>query len=284
MNELVDGKKIADEILRDLKGRVAALKAAGRVPRLIVFLVGRAAASLSYIRVKQKRAQDIGLEFKLLTYPESVSPEELQSEIRNFGGKPGVAGILVQLPLPPAWPRQEVLDTIDPALDVDSLTTVNQQRLVGGNALFLPPAPAAVIKILEFCKVNLENEQVLLVGSGDLVGKPLAAMLLNQGINFHLANRHTENLEELARRASVIITGVGKPGLITGSMIREGAVVIDAGTAESDAGDLQGDVDAGSVAGKARFLAAVPGGVGPVTVAMLLQNVVAAAENLTGKQ
>ncbi len=279
MAEIVDGKKIADGILSGLRTELSKLKTAGITPRLVVILVGKNPASLSYIRVKQKRAREVGLRVEVQAYPENTPQAALQKAIQEFNKQPDVCGILVQLPLPGHLDKQAVLDSIRPELDVDCLTSGNKQKLFRGEEVpFLPPAVAAVLKILEVSEVNLAEANVLIVGSGDLIGKPLAALLLNRKISFKLANRYTENLPELAQKADVIIAGAGKPGLITGERVKKGAVVIDAGSTGSEKGEVVGDVDFESVVKKARLLAPVPGGVGPVTVAMLLGNVVRSAQ------
>lgn len=276
MPTIVDGNKIAQQILTELRVKSYELRKRGVVPRLVVFLVGENPASLSYIKIKQKKAEEIGTEVEVKKYPENISQRGLQQAIRKSATQ-NVSGILVQLPLPQHMNRDEVLNTIPPELDVDCLTTINKQTLIEGkDILFVPPAAAAVLEILDHYKVNLKDKNVLLVGSGDLVGKPLASLLLHRGVNFEIANRYTENLSTLARKADVIIPGVGKEGLITGEMVKEGVVIIDAGTTGSEEGDIVGDVDFASVKDKASLIAPVPGGVGPVTVAMLLKNVVLA--------
>ena len=230
------------------------------------------------LKIKQKKAVSIGLSVEIRSYPESVSWAELQGAIGKIAGEPGVCGLLVQLPLPVHLDRQAILDTIPPAVDVDCLTSTNKQKIIKGeDTLFVPPAAAAVLEILNYYEIDLAKENILIVGSGNLIGKPLAAILLRQNINFQMANRRTKNLRELIKNASVIISGAGRPGLVTGEMIRDGAVVIDAGTTGSETGEIVGDVDTETVSKKARLLAPVPGGVGPVTIAMLFRNVLAAA-------
>ena len=279
MAEIIDGKKIADGILSGLRIEISKLKTAGIAPRLVVILVGKNPASLSYIRVKQKRAREVGLRVEVQAYPENTPQAALQKAIQEFNKQPDVCGILVQLPLPGHLDKQAVLDSIRPELDVDCLTSGNKQKLIRGEEVpFFPPAVMAVLKILEVSKVNLAKANVLIVGSGDLIGKPLAALLLNRKISFKLANRYTENLPELTQKADVIIAGAGKPGLITGERVKKGAVVIDAGSTGSEKGEVVGDVDFESLVKKARLLAPVTGGVGPVTVAMLLGNVVRSAQ------
>lgn len=280
MAEIIDGNKIAEEMLLDLKNKIGCLKELSLLPlRLAVIMVGQNPASLSYIKKKQEAGEKIGLSVEVKNLPEDISQAELQKIIKDLNDEAGIFGIVVQLPLPEHLDRQEVLNTVRPGLDVDCLTSENQQKLIRGEeSLYKPPAAAAILHILESCQMDLATKDILIVGSGDLVGKPLASMLLHQGINFQLANRYTENLEELTKRADVVITGVGLPGLITGKMIKEGAIVIDAGSAASEGGELSGDVELGSVKAKASLIAPVPGGVGPVTVAMLLGNVVKSAQ------
>lgn len=278
MAQIVDGNKIAQEILADLKNKVVKLKSAGIVPRLAVFMVGRNPASRIYISKKQQAGELISIKVEVKSYPDDVSQEKLTEEIKRANAGGSISGIIVQLPLPSHLDKQLILDAVDPELDVDCLTTLNKEKLSAGQkVLFVPPTPAAVLKILQYYDIDLKSAHVLLVGRGDLVGKPLAAILKEQKIDFDLAHSQTQNLAELASRADIIITGVGKPGLIRGEMIKEGAVVIDAGTAGSESGDVRGDVDFESASRKARLISPMPGGVGPVTVAMLLNNVVDSA-------
>ena len=286
MVQIVDGNKIADKILADLAGRIVKFHQAGFSPKLTAIQVGRDPASSLYIKIKQKKAAAIGLLVEAINYPASISQPELQNAISNLSEDKEVCGILVQLPLPNHLDGQKVLDTIPPELDIDCLTSVNKQKIVSGEEfLFKPPAAAAVLVILDYYHIDLPKEDILIVGSGDLIGKPLAAMFLKQNINFEIANRRTENFEELVKKASLIITGAGSPGLVGGEMIRENAILIDAGTTGSETGAIVGDVNIESVRDKARLLAPVPGGVGPVTIAMLFRNVVASASRIfdTGK-
>jgi len=281
MVELIDGKKIASRILNELKIEVSKLHAAGIFPRLVVFLAGGDPASISYTKIKKKRAEEIGLAVDLISFPSSVSKHELAQAIEKANREKGVSGILVQLPLPPSLPAQEILDLVLPDLDVDCLNSENKRRLADGDDFrFYPPAPAAIMEILENYNVGLGGH-IVLVGSGQLIGKPLASMLLSRKISFEIANRQTQNFGELVAKADVLISAVGKPGLITGDMVKPGVVVIDAGAAGSEKGEILGDVEVRSVSEKARLLAAVPGGVGPVTVAMVLRNVVKSAQRQT---
>lgn len=275
MTTIVDGKKIAQEILEESRIKTQTLNF--RL-KLAVIIVGQNPASNTYVKMKQKRGEAAGMSVEVYKYSADADEDELVELIKKLNTGQNVRGIIVQLPLPAHLHRQKVLDAVDPALDVDCLTSHNKQELIAGRQPFhYPPAPMAVLEILDRHNVDMEKGNVLLVGSGDLIGEPLAAMLLHRGIAFELANRYTDNLSELAAKADVIITGVGKAGLITGEMIKPGVVIIDAGTTGSDDGGLVGDVDTASVMGKASLLSPVPGGVGPVTVALLLQNVVNSA-------
>lgn len=275
MAELVQGNKIAEGIFRDLRLKMKDLRIK---PRLVVFLVGQNLSSISYIKMKQRRGEEIGLDVDIQEFPETISEGELQGAIKKASKETDVCGILVQLPLPGHLPKQIILDTVPADLDVDCLTTANKQKLISGNKIiFTPPAAVAVMKIFEYYQIDLTAVNVLLIGSGDLIGRPLATIFLKNKIDFNQANKHTENLPELAKRADVIISGVGKPGLLTADMIKAGAVVIDAGTTGAETGEMVGDVDFARVEKKAKLIAPVPGGVGPVTIAMLFANVVTAA-------
>lgn len=278
--QIIDGQKIADTILEELKGRVAKLRKNNFAPQLVVFLAGRNPASELYVRVKQKRAAEVGVAVALKTFPDNVPEATLIRAIKSANAERATAGILVQLPLPKELDKQKVLDAVAPALDVDCLATANKEKLSQGKEVaFFPPAAAAVWRILASLPVDLKSAKILIVGSGDLIGKPLAAIFYREGLKFNLATRHTGDLRDLAGQADIIISGTGQAGLIRGDMIKAGAMVIDAGTTGVEHGGVTGDVDVASVRGRARFLSPVPGGVGPITVAVLLQNVVAAAEN-----
>lgn len=278
MSEIIDGNKIAQEIYQDLRVKIQDLRNQGIAPRLFVVAVGDNPVSSSYIHTKQKKAEEIGIDLEIKSFSAETTKAEILDFLRALNENPQVHGIVVQLPLPENLETQEILDGILPEKDVDCLTSVNNQKLVHAEPLiFLPPAAAAILKILDYCKVDLSSREILLVGSGDLVGKPLAALLLQRGINFRLANEFTEDIEALAKKADVLISATGQPGLIKGEMIKNQAIVIDAGTAGSEGGALQGDVDFAEAASRASLITPVPGGVGPVTVAMLLKNVIKAA-------
>ena len=274
MTRIVDGRKIASEILEGLRTKIKTL---GLKPRLAVIQVGDDPASSSYVKMKKKMGEAVGLWVDLKNYPKNISQDELIAAIAASNSDPRIHGILVQLPLPSHLTRAVVLNSVVPAKDVDCLTSTNKEALVSADPVFLPPAAAAVMKILDYYKIELINKNILLVGSGDLVGQPLGEIFSKKSIPFKIANRHTGNLSELAASADIIITGAGQPGLVTGEMVKSGAVVIDAGTTGSDEGAVVGDVEYESVSKKAMLLYPAPGGVGPVTVALLLPTVVNSA-------
>src|SRR3989344_9023451 len=263
---LVNGKKIASEILEELKAKIGA----GPCPTLGVILVGQNPASLTYVGAKKKRGEEMGIAVKVYNFSETITQEVLEAKIQEAVAA-GHDGIIVQLPLPAHIDRQKILDLVPPDMDVDCLTTANKQKLQQGTPVFLPPAPAAVLEILEYHGIDLTEKKALLVGMGELIGKPLAAILRGRGFHFDEIYLGHGNLAEQGPEADVIISGTGKAGLITGDVVKQGAVVIDAGTAGTDKG-VVGDVDTASVEVKASLLSAVPGGVGPVTIAMLLRN------------
>ena len=281
MAEIIDGRKIAEEFADGLQLKVSEIESHGRQPVLAVVLVGDNPASLSYIKIKKQQAETAGINLTVKNYPESIAETDLISEIEKLNNDASVCGIIVQLPLPAHMDRQKVLDAVRPEIDIDCLTTFNKQRLIeakdGFDPYFIPPAARAVMEIIRYHRIDLAGKHILLIGAGDLIGKPLSAIFLKAGVAFELANRHTENLHELSAKADIVITGVGKENLVTGDMIKDGAVVIDAGTTGSEEGGITGDVDRASVEPKASLLAPVPGGVGPVTVAMLLENFTKAA-------
>ena len=272
---IVDGKAIASYILDDINTRVSKLSFR---PKLIDVVIGNDPVTESYVNIKAKRAEEVGMDFEIKKFDESVSEETLLMELDILQQDPNLCGLIIQLPLPATLNKHKVINAIKPNLDVDVVTSENVGRLLTGQAVFTPATAGSIMKILEYHKVVLRGTNVLVVGAGDLVGKPVAFLCIQEDATVVVANKETKNLEELAYRADVIITGAGQPGLITGEMVKEGVVVIDGGTAESGGG-IVGDVDFDSVNAKASLISPVPGGVGPVTVAMLLNNVVTAAEN-----
>lgn len=278
---IIDGKKISSEILSDLRARVGRL---GFVPKFVDVLVGADPVSVSYVNIKQKTAESVGIAFRRELLPASASTEEVIAVIQRLNKEPLLCGLIVQLPLPPSLDQKKVLDAISPALDVDCIGSVASAKFYApgdGGLRLSPPTASGILYTLDRLAdeqgIDLFTKHFAVVGQGKLVGKPVSFLLLQRGCTVLVATRATQNLPELIRSADVVISATGQPKLITGSMVSPGAVVIDAGTSEEDGG-IVGDVDFESVAPIASYLSPVPGGVGPVTVAKLLENVVIVAE------
>lgn len=276
--EIIDGKKIAQEIFDKLQLRIQALSIK---PILCDVLVGSDPVSLSYVNIKKRKAEQVGLEFKLAQFDEHISNEDLISEIQKLNSLPNICGLIVQLPLPTHLDKQKVLDSISERIDVDVLTKMKSEQFYQGHARLIPPTASAIMYLLETSEVDLRNKNILIVGHGDLVGKPIAYLLKQKGLSVKVADGQTQDLSLLTKEADVIISGTGVPKLITASMLKPGVIIIDAGTAESGSG-IVGDVDFEGVSSVASLISPVPGGVGPITVAKLLENVVMVAESDPG--
>ena len=274
--QIIDGRKIARGILAELKVRVAVLPF---VPVFCDVLVGNNKPSAQYVNMKAKTAELIGIKFRRAEYAADILAQDLIGEIKSISLEPNMCGLIVQLPLPAGLPRQEILDAIDPKVDVDCMGSKNLADFYNGKIHFVPPTAAAIMAILDTLDVDLSAKQFLVVGQGELVGKPVTFLLKRQGLKVGIADIDTKNTNELLKAADVIISATGKAGLITGDKIKPGAVIIDAGTSESKGG-IVGDVNFESIKNVASAISPVPGGVGPVTVAQLLGNVVLAVQNI----
>lgn len=276
--KIIDGRKLREEILSDIKSEVATLPFS---PVFCDILVGDDPASVQYVKMKAKTAESVGIRFHNANFPASITTAELIKEIKLLNKIPNMCGIIVQLPLPAHLDRQAILDAIYPHWDVDCLGTIASEKfysgLTAGNGGF--PTALACMAILDSLNLDLKNKNIVVLGQGLLVGKPITALLKFRGLNPIIITSKTENKEELIKNADVIISGIGHGKHITGDMIKEGVVLIDAGTSESN-NSIVGDVDIESVEYVASFVSPVPGGVGPVTVAILLQNVLQVAKNL----
>ena len=277
---IIDGRKLSQEILAEVKDEIA------RLPFQPVFcdvLVGSDPASVQYVGMKAKKAEKLGMKFHSAKFPETISPEELVKEIKKLEFVPDISGIIVQLPLPAKFiDRQVILDAVPEDLDVDCLGTLASEKFYknenGTSSLLGYPTALACMALLDSLKFDLTDKKIVVLGQGQLVGKPVTALLRFRGLNPNIITRQTENKEELIKNADIIISGIGHGKHVTGEMIKKGAVLIDAGTSESKGG-IVGDVDLESVKDVASFVSPVPGGVGPVTVAMLLKNVLTVAKS-----
>lgn len=276
---IVDGRKIASAIINELKPRVRAVKKNGATVALAVVLVGRDKPSQKYIKMKQKSAQIIGADFFKFIFPAGISKKALMKKIQQIQEQRDLSGLIIQLPLPNKFKSftQRILDQINPKLDVDCLTTAAQENIKRSRAKMYPPTPLAILEVLQRYRITVKNKNILIIGRGQLVGRPLNAMLNSLSAKVTMVGRDCTNLTALTGQADIIVCGVGKKNLLRGRMIKNQAVVIDAGTC-AEKGKLCGDVDFASVAKKARLITPVPGGVGPITVAKLLSNTVLAEE------
>ena len=276
MAKVIDGKAMGEKIVGEVREEVAKL---GVKPALAVILVGEDAASKVYVGRKEKACRKAGMGVKVHRLPEKIDESRLLELIARLNDDSAVHGILVQLPLPKHVDKRKVIDAIRPEKDVDGLTSANVKRLEEGRAEeegLAPATPLGVMELLKRCGVGVKGKTVVVVGRSELVGKPLAVLLKQAGANVIVCHSGTSDLGAECRKADILVSAVGKPGLVRADMVKEGAVVIDVGTAKDGKGRLAGDVEFEAVKKKASMITPVPGGVGPMTVAMLMRNVVKA--------
>lgn len=273
---LIDGRAVAKEINENTAERVARLANEGIIPGLAVILVGDDPASKIYTRMKDKKAKKLGIHSVLSVYPEDVRQEELLHDIRQFNEDKLINGILIQEPLPDHLDRNELLNAIDPRKDVDGFHPFNVGCLYNNIKENYPVSctPRGIMSLLKHYQVNLEGARAVVIGRSILVGKPMAALLENANATVTVANRHTRNLSEITRQADVLVVAAGAKHLITGEMVKKGAIVIDVGIHRLKDKTLTGDVDFESVAPVAKMITPVPGGVGPMTIATLMEQTV----------
>ncbi|OZI78312.1 MULTISPECIES: bifunctional methylenetetrahydrofolate dehydrogenase/methenyltetrahydrofolate cyclohydrolase FolD [Bordetella] len=279
---IIDGTALAQRIRAEVAQRVQALAARGARPGLAVVLVGDDPASQVYVRNKVAACEKAGLHSVKEQYPANMTEAELLARIDALNRDPSIHGILVQLPLPPHMDSHKVIEAIAADKDVDGFHVSNAGLLMTGQPLFRPCTPYGVMKMLEAEGVPLRGAEAVIVGASNIVGKPMAMLLLQAGATITICNSKTRDLGAQTRRADVLVVATGKPGMIDGSMIKPGAVVIDVGINRGADGKLCGDVDFASASQVAGAITPVPGGVGPMTIAMLLVNTVEAAERAAG--
>ena len=276
--QLIDGNALAKTIRAEVSGRTAALKARGVNPALSIILVGEDPASQVYTKHKVNDSAQTGLDATLETYPADMSEADLLARIRTLNDDPKVHGILVQLPLPRHMDSQKVIETISPAKDVDGFHVASAGALMTGAPGFWPCTPHGCMKMLESIGYDLRGKHAVVIGRSNIVGKPMAMMLLAKSATVTICHSATKDLGAITRQADVIVAAVGKLDLLTADMVKPGAVVIDVGMNRRPDGKLAGDVDFDGVKEVAGWITPVPGGVGPMTRAMLLVNTLEAAE------
>lgn len=278
MGTSIDGKAVAAAVRSEVRARVERLRAKGVVPGLATVLVGEDAASRLYVGNKERACVEVGMESIGRRFPAHTSEGELLREVRALGVRSDVHGILVQLPLPEHLDSQRVIEAIPPCKDVDGLHPENQGRLVGGLSGLRPCTPLGVMRLLDETKTALRGARAVVIGRSMLVGKPVALMLLERHATVTICHSRTVDLEAEVARAAVVVAAVGRARMIPGGWVRPGAVVIDVGINRDSSGKLCGDVEFETAVERARWITPVPGGVGPMTVAMLLSNTATAAE------
>jgi len=276
---IIDGKRIAAVVREEVRDRVRRLRETHvGAPGLAVILVGDDAASATYVRSKTRACQEAGIASRQVNFPRYISQDELTSAIQSLNRDSGIHGILIQLPLPAHLDERAALEVVDPGKDVDGFTYANIGRLVENRARFVPCTPAGVLELLDREQIAIAGTHAVVVGRSEIVGKPVAMLLLHRNATVTLCHSRTADLAAETRRADILIAAAGRPRLITGDMVKPGAVVVDVGINRIE-DKLVGDVDDASVLPVASALTPVPGGVGPMTVAMLLRNTVQAFES-----
>ena len=281
---IIDGKKTSAETRLDIKAEVDALKSQGITPGLAVIIVGTDPASQVYVRNKGRGCDEVGIYSEIIELPEQTTESELLEIIDKLNERREISGILVQLPLPKHISEKAVTDRILPEKDVDAFSDANVGKIMLGSPAFLPCTPAGVMELLERYNIDVSGKECVVVGRSNIVGKPMAMLLLAQNGTVTICHSRTKDLAEHTKRADILVVAIGRAGMITGDMIKDGAVVIDVGINRGADGKLCGDVDFESASAKASYITPVPGGVGPMTITMLLKNTVRAAriQNNTG--
>jgi methylenetetrahydrofolate dehydrogenase (NADP+)/methenyltetrahydrofolate cyclohydrolase len=276
--QILDGKALSNKTKENLTIECAELKKEGLIPGLAVILVGLDPASQTYVNMKDKACAETGIFSKKITMSPDVSEEEILDTIKLLNNDASIHGILVQLPLPSHVDTSKILETILPSKDVDGFHNYNVGRLVTGNPTLIPCTPLGVMKILEAYNINPTGLDACVIGVSNIVGKPMLNLLLNARATITVCHSKTKNLKEHTLRADLLVVGVGRINMITADMVKDGAIVIDVGINRLPNGKLTGDVDYENVASKCSFITPVPGGVGPMTIAMLLENTLKAAK------
>mgnify|MGYP000699416014 CR=1 FL=1 len=278
MAKIIDGKQISLDIKNELKEKVAKYKEQGIEITLAVVKVGNDPASAVYVRNKEKACEYVGINSKTLALPEETTEEELLNVVKELNEDKNVNGILVQLPLPEHIDESKVLLTIDSTKDVDGFHPVNVGKMVIGEDTFLPCTPAGIIEMIKRTDIDIEGKECVVIGRSNIVGKPMAMLMLKENATVTIAHSRTKGLKEVTKRADIIVAAIGKAKFVTADYVKEGAVVIDVGMDRDENGKLCGDVDFESVSKVASAITPVPGGVGPMTVTMLLVNCLRSVE------
>ena len=281
MSNLIDGKLVSAAVKERVKGEVAKLKEQGISVGLAVILVGEDPASKIYVANKKKACEDLGIKSYEYVLPADTTEEELLALVKTLNEEKNINGILCQLPLPKELDDQTVINAISPEKDVDAFHPSNVGKIMIGDYDFVPCTPAGVMEMLSYYNISPEGKECVVIGRSNIVGKPMSMLLLHKNGTVTTCHSRTANLKEVTLRADILVAAVGRANFVTADMVKEGAVVIDVGMNRAD-GKLCGDVDFDAVAEKASYITPVPGGVGPMTIAMLMQNTLTAAKRQNG--
>ncbi|MGD6772108.1 bifunctional methylenetetrahydrofolate dehydrogenase/methenyltetrahydrofolate cyclohydrolase FolD [Staphylococcus simulans] len=280
--KILDGKQIAKDYRQGLQDQVEALKKEGYTPKLSVILVGNDGASMSYVRSKKKAAEKIGMISEIVHLEETASEEEVLNELERLNNDDSVSGILVQVPLPKQVSEQKVLETINPAKDVDGFNPANIGKLYIDEQTFVPCTPLGIMELLKNADIDLEGKEAVVIGRSHIVGQPVSKLLLQQNATVTILHSRSKDMSKHLKNADVIVSAVGRPGLVTKDDVKEGAVVIDVGNTPDENGKLKGDVEYDEVKEIASAITPVPGGVGPMTITMVLNNTLLAEKMRRG--
>ncbi|ASE35767.1 MULTISPECIES: bifunctional methylenetetrahydrofolate dehydrogenase/methenyltetrahydrofolate cyclohydrolase FolD [Staphylococcus] len=280
--KVLDGKQIAKDYRQGLKDQVEELTSKGYTPKLSVILVGNDGASLSYVKSKKKAAEKIGITSEIVHLDEDTSEEEVLKELDRLNNDDSVSGILVQVPLPDQVSEQKVLESIDPAKDVDGFHPANIGKLYIDEQTFVPCTPLGVMELLNHADMDLEGKNAVVIGRSHIVGQPVSKLLLQKNATVTILHSRTKDMHAHLKDADVIVSAVGRPGLVTKDDVKEGAVVIDVGNTPDENGKLKGDVEYDEVKEVAGAITPVPGGVGPMTITMVLNNTLLAEKMRRG--
>lgn len=276
---IISGKEIGKKIREEVANRVVKLKEQGVTPGLAVILVGNNPASQTYVRNKQKACEENGIFSELVKLPEETTEEELLAQIRSLNERQDIHGILVQLPLPKHIDEDKVIANISPEKDVDGFSPISVGRMMLGQDTFLPCTPFGVMKLLEYSNIDIAGKHAVIVGRSHIVGKPMGQLLLQKDATVTYTHSKTKDLPSITKQADILIAAVGRANFITKEHVKDGAVVIDVGINRDEDNKLVGDVNFNEVQEVASYITPVPGGVGPMTITMLLYNTVQSAEN-----
>lgn len=278
MAKIIDGKAVSQFVKDEVKKEVSALGEKGVSVGLAVIIVGNDPASRTYVNNKKKACEATGIISEEYALPENTTMEELLALIKELNAKKSINGILCQLPLPKHLDEKAVIENIDPIKDVDAFHAVNTGHIMIGDYSFLPCTPAGIMEMLKYYNIEIEGKECVVIGRSNIVGKPMAMLLLQKNGTVTICHSRTKNLKEVTSRADILVAAVGVPYFVTADMVKDGAVVIDVGMDRNKEGKLCGDVDFMEVEKKASYITPVPGGVGPMTIATLMKNTVTAAK------